>query len=391
MNRLSLSKLPKRWLIPLLIGATTIVGASTFYAVSQFAPNRQEQTEQPPPPPRQVAALGELQPSSEVVKVSTSASLRNDRVAQLLIKRGDRVSKNQIIAVMDSRDQLQDEVRKAKEQVQVAQAKLAQVKAGARRGEIEAQRAEIARLQAELQGEIATQQATIAERQATVKNAQSEYDRFQQLRQAGAISASQFDQKRLALQTAQAQLNATLATRDRTADTLRVQIQQAQANLERIAEIRPTDVQAAQTEVNSAIAVLQRAETDLEKAEIRSPIVGKILDVHARAGEMVGDSGIADLGATDTMQVVAEVYQSDVEKIRVGQNAIVESDSLSGELRGTVFLIEPQVQRQQVTSGTPGENLEQRVVRVRVQLTPESSQRAAALTNLQVKARILLD
>ena len=347
--------------------------------------------EQPPPQPRQVIALGEIQPASEVVKVSTPASLRNDRVAQLLIKRGDSVVKNQTIAVMDSRDQLQDEVRKAKEQVQVAQAKLAQVKAGAKLGEVEAQRAEIARLEAELQGEITTQQATIAERQAAVKNAQSEYDRFDQLRQESAISASQFDQKRLTLQTAQAQLNATLAARDRTAGTLRAQIQQAKANLERIAEIRPTDVQAAQTEVNSAIASLQRAETDLEKADVRSPIAGTILDVHARAGEVVGDSGIADLGATNTMQVVAEVYQSDVEKIRVGQSAIVNTDTIPGELRGTVYLIEPQVKRQAVTSGTPGENLERRVVRVRVRLTPEDSQRAAGLTNLQVKTRILLD
>lgn len=368
-----------------------IVGAATFYTVSQFAPDRPPQPEQPLPTPRQVTALGELQPSSEVVKVSTPASLRNDRVAQLLIERGDPVSKNQIIAVMDARDQLQDEVRKAKEQVQVAQAKLAQVKAGAKLGEVEAQRAEIARLEAELQGEITTQQAMIAERQAAVKNAQSEYERFDQLRQQGAISASQFDQKRLTLQTAQAQLNAILATRERTAHTLRAQIQQAKANLERIAEIRPTDVQAAQTEVNSARASLQRSETDLEKAYIRAPIAGKVLDVHARAGEVVSDSGIADLGETNTMQVVAEVYQSDVEKIRVGQSVIVQSDTLTGKLRGTVFLIEPQVKRQEVTSGTPGENLERRVVRVRVRLTPEDSQRAADLTNLQVKTRILLD
>jgi HlyD family secretion protein len=49
-----------------------------------------------------------------------------------------------------------------------------------------------------------------------------------------------------------------------------------------------------------------------------------------------------------------------------------------------------QVTQQQVSSGTPGENLDRRIIEVRIRFTPEDSQRVAALTNLQVQVAIKL-
>jgi HlyD family secretion protein len=57
-------------------------------------------------------------------------------------------------------------------------------------GEIAAQKAAIARLEAERQGDINAQAATIERFQAEVRNAQAEDERYQQLYQQGAISAS---------------------------------------------------------------------------------------------------------------------------------------------------------------------------------------------------------
>lgn len=125
-----------------------------------------------------------------------------------------------------------------------------------------------------------------------------------------------------------------------------------------------------------------------DNAYIRAPKSGRILEIYAKAGEVVGASGIADLGQTDQMEVVAEVYQTDIGKIRTGQQAIVTSESFTGEIRGAVSLVGIIVTPQEVTSGQPGENLERRVVEVRIRLNPESSQRVANLTNLQVQAAI---
>jgi HlyD family secretion protein len=72
-----------------------------------------------------IAALGRLEPVSEVISVSVSTTLRNDRVKQLLVQRGDRVPEGRIIAILESYERLQTALMEARERVSVAQAKLA--------------------------------------------------------------------------------------------------------------------------------------------------------------------------------------------------------------------------------------------------------------------------
>jgi HlyD family secretion protein len=117
-------------------------------------------------------------------------------------------------------------------------------------------------------------------------------------------------------------------------------------------------------------------------------MAGRILNIYSKPGEVVGEQGIAELGQTDQMQVVAEVYDSDIDQVREGQQAIVTSQSFPNQLRGIVSLIGLQVIQQEVTSGTPGENLDRKVIEVRIRLNPEDNKRVANLTNLQVQVAI---
>jgi HlyD family secretion protein len=391
MSSQLLSKPSHRWIIGLIIAATAITGTTVFYGASRFGmlgDRKPAQPVQTTPIAKKVTALGRLEPQAEVIRVSAPLTLDGDRISQLLVQQGDRVEKGQAIAILDSRDRLQVALEQAKEQVKVAKSRLAQVKAGAKTGEISAQKAEITRLEAELAGEIATQRAAIARYQAEVNNARAEYDRFQMLYREGAESASKLDNKRLILETARAQLNQATAAQKRTVETLQEQLKQAKATLNQIAEVRPVDVQAAQTEVDRAITEVKRAQTELNLAYIRSPIAGQILKIHTRPGEKISDSGIADLGQTSQMAVVAEVYQTDIGKVKPGQNAVITSQAFPGELQGTVTEIGLQVSRQNVFSNQPGENLDRRVVEVKIRLNPEDSKRVAGLTNLQVQVAI---
>lgn len=68
--------------------------------------------------------------------------------------------------------------------------------------------------------------------------------------------------------------------------------------------------------------------------------------------------------------------------------AAITGESFSGELRGTVREIGLEVSRQEIFNNQPGENLDQRVVKVRIHLNPEDSKRVAGLTNLQVQVAI---
>lgn len=378
-------------MLALIVTATTLSGAIVFYGLSQVKqtePSSEIASAAAPPTVRQITALGRLEPSTEVIQVSVPAILSNDRVAELRVKRGDRVAAGQVIAVMDSQNRLQNALLAAQAQVKIAQAELEKVRAGAKSGEIAAQEAEVLRLQQQLRGETIAQQAASARWQSEVSVAQAEYDRYLSLYQEGAIAASELDQRRLVLETAQAQLNEARATEEQSVETLREQINQARATLDEISEVRPVDVQAAQAEVERAIAAAKEAEASLDEAYIRAPIAGQILEIHANPGEVVGAEGIAELGQTSQMQVVAEVYQTDIGQVREGQPVMITGEAFSSELRGTVHQVGLQVLQQEVTSGEAGENLDRKVVEVRIWLDPEDSKQVANLTNLQVQVAI---
>lgn len=377
--------------IGLMVAATAATALTTYYGISLKQRSDESSTEFQAVKTaiaRNVTALGRLEPQAEVIRLAAPQALDNDRVAKLLVKQGDRVQARHVIAILDSRARLEVALQEAQQQVKVAQYRVAQVKAGAKTGEIQAQKATIAKLQAELQGEIATQEATITRWRSEVSNAQAEINRFQSLYNQGAIAASERDTKRLALETAQAQLKEATARQNRTVETLQAQISEANAILSRVTEVRPVDIQVAQSEVDRAIVTMKRAQTDLNQAYIRAPMAGQILKIHTRPGERLSTDGIVSMGQTDDMIAIAEIYQTDIAKVRVGQTAVITSQAFPGEVKGTVYEVGLFVNRQNVFSAQPGQNLDRRVIEVKIRLSPKESKRVANLTNLQVEVAI---
>ena len=434
------------WLILFISVATSIIGTATIYNLLGSQPTNKNPSSvslaTASPATNTVSARGRIEPQGEVIRLSASTSLETVKVDKLLVKEGDRVTSNQVIAILNNFNRLSATLKQAKQQVKVAQANLAKVKAGAKAGEINAQKAQIARLQAQLSGERKTQQATIArlqaqlsgERktqqatiarlQAQLSNAQAEFNRYQILYQEGAVEASKFDSKRLEVETAREQLNearaslnqteetlqqqtneakATLnqteetlqqqineakATLSQTEETLQQQINEAKATLSQIAEVRPTDVQAAQAEVESAIAAMEKAQADLDLAYVRAPKDGQILKIYTFPGEVVGNEGIADMGQTDQMYVVAEIYETDVTQVRIGQQASITSEAFSEKLQGKVTQIGLQVRKQGTFSTDPVADVDRRVVEVKIRLNPGEAKQVKGLTNLQVEVLI---
>jgi HlyD family secretion protein len=422
------AKRSNRQLVAWVAGLALLTGGASHYGILHFAQvDQQSKVQEQAPAPAQVVALEQLEPQSEVIKVSVPGTLSNDRVTQLLVQRGDRVTQGQVVAILDSRDRLQGLLAEARSQVSLAQAELAQVKAGAKSGEIAAQTSQIDRLKSQRQGDVIAQQETVARLEAQLEgdrtvqmatirrlaaaqqNLDKEYQRYQSLYTAGGISQSLLDSKRLAADTAREEVTearTVLERIDRTAarqlsearavltrdeQTGESQIDEAKANLDRIAEVRPVDIQTAQAKVNQALTGAQRAEAELAQATVRSPVAGRILEIFAKPGEVVRDDGLLSLGQTEQMQVVAEVYQSEIQKIREGQSATITSEAFVGELRGTVHEIGRSVSRQNTFSNQPGENLDQRIVKVRIRINPEDSKNITGLTNLQVQVAIAME
>ncbi|ELS34103.1 MULTISPECIES: ABC exporter membrane fusion protein [Pseudanabaena] len=376
----------QRWLAA-AVGVVVIGVVGYGVWRSQASPSAVSQTVIAPAKSNTVTALGRLEPQGEVIKLSAN-STNSNRLEKLLVQEGDRVQVGQVIAILDSRDRLQAAYEQAQEDVRVAQSKLAITQAGAKQGEINAQRAEIVRLQAQRQGDVAAQAATVDRLNSELQNAELEFNRYQQLAREGAISNSTLDSKRLTLNTAQRNVQEAKAVLNRIQTTSPAQIYQAEANLARVAEVRAVDVEANQAEVDRAIAAMKQAKANLDQAYVKATIAGEILEIHTRAGEVVSDNGIVSIGKTQQMYAIAQVYQSDIQKVKPNQKVKILSDSIAGELLGKVERIDSQVKRQTIVNTDPSTNIDGRVVEVHVVLDRDSSQRAAKFTNLQVTMEI---
>lgn len=95
-----------RWLT---IGAIAVGGAVTVGGLIFLSPFATPEPEKPVAEVVEintVTALGRLEPVGEVVQLSASTSNQGNRVAQLLVKEGDRLNQGQMVAILDSYDQL---------------------------------------------------------------------------------------------------------------------------------------------------------------------------------------------------------------------------------------------------------------------------------------------
>ena len=380
----------RRWLMLALASGAVLSGAIAMTKGLSLS-SRSERTAVPIALPQitTVTALGRLEPEGEVVQLSAPSSADGNRLAELLVREGDYVEVGQTIAIADNRDRLQAALAEAQAQVAIAEANLAVVEAGAKTGEIAAQEATIARYEAELATDTVAQAAVVARLEAELQTAIADEQRYRELYEQGAISASEWDSRRLSTEESRRQLEEGRANLTRVQSGQQQQLNEAIATLDRIAEVRSVDVAVAAAELRAALAAVDRAQAELDLAYIRAPQAGQILAIRTRPGEVVSSEGIVDIGRTGQMVAVAEVYESDIRKIELGQRARVTSTALPGiELAGEVERIDLQVQRQAVVNEDPAANIDAKTVEVHIQLDETSSAAVAALTNLQVTVRI---
>ncbi len=299
---------------------------------------------------RPVTCVGRLEPEGEAIRLTASPFLGRPRVLELQVDEGDAVQKGQVLAVLDSRDILQAAARQAESRVAIALARLAQTRAGVKPGDLAAQRNEIERIQSEL------------------AHARTQYDRLRGLYEKGDCSTSELDAQRLEVDT-----RTRLAAR-------------AWEILKSLEEVREVDVRLAEAEVGQAEAGLERSRAELDLATVRSPIDGSVLRVRARPGESVGEEGIVELGRTQRMIAVAEVYETDLARVKAGQRATVTSDAFPGALEGTVERVGLRIDANRFQDTDPAAHTDYRVARVRIRLTDPRG--VEGMTNLQVRIRI---
>ena len=337
--------------------------------------------------PVKVAALGRIEPVSGVVKVGGPI---NEILEQLLVKEGDWVKEKQIIGYLKSYQQRQSELEKAKQQLQAAQWRLG-AETEYSQAQLQERTLESALTPSVEDSGVAAQRASVESLKSERSLADTELKRYQFLMAQGATSQSDLDQRQakvdqLTQQIRQGEetLQQLMDSRDRTIAGSQAQVTTARSNTARI---------QANSEVDAAKQAVQLAEVVLENTIIRAPQAGQILRILTKQGESIGDDGrskgsIVEIADTRTMQVIAEVNESDIRLVKSGQvvKIVSRNKAFTAPLWGQVTEIGTQIYKNDLLNDDPSAMSDARVIEVKVKLL--DSKPVRKFTNLQVDAQI---
>ena len=132
-------------------------------------------------------------------------------------------------------------------------------------------------------------------------------------------------------------------------------------------------------------------EIDLFNSKLRSPIDGFILEINTRVGERPKSEGIMDIGSSQEMEALIEVYESDIDRVFISQNVelISENGGFKETLKGKVIRISPQVKQRKVLSTDPTGDADSRIIEVLVKLDKESIDLVQNYAGMKVIARFI--
>ncbi len=377
---------PKRtnkFLIPAIALALLALGVSAWFVISRFSNNPAQTAATPTTSakeqPKAISALGRLEPQGEVIKVASPSTLGSSRIIKLMVKEGDVVKQGQVIAILDSYDRSVAALRQAQGQAQESDRNLAKVRAGAKSGDIAAQEGNVFAAASN----ITATEANAARIRAELEIAGRDYNRFLQVYKEGAISQTVLDTYRLKVETLQGQF----AQAQQQTQQAKFQLSQSQGTLSSVREVRPTDVQFAEAQLQTAILNIEKAQVDLDLSQVRAPTNGQVIKINTKVGEVVSSTnGVIDLGNTSQMYVVAEIYETDIGKIKVGQTATIISEAFEGEITGKVDSLGLRIAKNDVLGTDPAAKTDVRIIEVKIKL--DDSKKVSGLTNLQVRVKV---
>ncbi|EKQ70991.1 RND family efflux transporter, MFP subunit [Leptolyngbyaceae cyanobacterium JSC-12] len=302
MKDLRKLKVP-RWVLPILVLGLVGLGGYIAYSQMQVAQRQERQrrvqtvTVERENLPVIITANGVIQPERSVNVSPKSSGVLKD----LLVKEGDRVEQEQILAYMDASN-LQGQLTQAKGQLASAQASLQKALAGNRTQDV------------------AQAEARVRDAEAALRQAEQNYQQNQQLYTTGAISQREY--------------NTSLADRDRAIAQLNLA---KQALSLQQAGSRPEDVAQARAEVTWAEGQLQTIQAQINDTVIRAPFSGVVTRKFADPGSFVTPttSGSSVSSATSSSilalaannQVVAKVAETSIPKIKLGQRVTITADA----------------------------------------------------------------
>lgn len=335
-----------------LVLGVVLLTATGIAALFQSHPGQADNPIIEQPQPIGIGALGRVEPASRVRKLNQAGGMNVSRLATLLVREGDRVTQGQLLAEFSDAAQKDAATAQAAAMVRQAEASLARIRAAGRAEDIQAQRDRVAALRA-------------AEASLTRDAARSEA-----LTPSGAGAVATAERNRFA---------ATRARAERA---------EAEAALLKLLTPRAEDLAVAGAERAAAHAAWQKAQADGDLSRVFAPIGGTILKVYARPGDQVGSDGLLDMADLDQIDIVADVYETDLPRLRRDAPAAVVVPGDPRRYAATVREIGWTVRRTVQTNTDPVAATDARTVEIRLTLGEEGRVALMRRTNMQVQVAI---
>ncbi|HZU10374.1 MAG TPA: efflux RND transporter periplasmic adaptor subunit [Pseudacidobacterium sp.] len=230
------------------------------------------------------------------------------RIHQLFVDEGDDVKAGQLIATIESEDLAA--AKKAAAATALGQRYRLAGAADSARQTLQGTRDQVASAEAQVNAA----KAALAQAQANAARSQTDLQRYTALVQKDVISKQQYDQALAAAKADQAQVESAKANVTAAEAALKV----AQANTIQ-AEVAEKTVAATRSEMQNAQALLNQAQTQLDYAQVVTPISGKVNVRAARQGEVVS-AGTPIVTITDLTQtwVYAPLPETEADAVQVG-------------------------------------------------------------------------
>jgi HlyD family secretion protein len=324
-----------------------------------------------------VAAIGRIEPFTEV----TLANKIPGRISEVLVKEGDLVKRGQVVIRFDDAEPAagvhmaeariataQSEVRRATRALGSARARWIETKSGPRPQEIARARAEV------------------AEAKQKQQFSEVERSRMKRLLDSGYVARAQYDAEESnagvwnsRVRAAEEALNLLLAgSKTETVALAWAQAQESEAELRR-----------AESQVRQAQAELGVARAALASTVVESTLDGKVTRKLVEPGEAVDISmPLMVLGDLQKVIVKAEVDETDVGKLAVGQRAEVTADAYPGRVfPGLVYEMGQSVGKRKVKPEDPAKIQDMKVLETKIEITEGGDELKLGMT---VEVRILV-
>jgi HlyD family secretion protein len=299
-----------------------------------------------------IGALGRVEPASRVRKLNQAGGLTVTRLGRLEVQEGDRVTAGQLLAEFSDTTQKDAATAQAEASVRQADAALARIRAAGRPEDVQAQRERV--------------EALRAAETSLVRDAA----RSDALGPSGATAIATVERNHFAAIRAKAERA------------------EAEATLAKLQAPWTEDVTVAQAELAASRAALAKAQADAALSRVYAPIDGTVLKIYARPGDQVGTDGLLDMADLDHLDIVADVYETDLPRLREGAAAEVLVPGDPHRYAATVREIGWLVHRTTEANTDPVAATDARTVEVRLSLGEEGRAALLRRTNMQVQVAI---